>query len=198
MVANKTLKRIRGRGTGSVWSPKDFLDLGSRAAVDQALSRMARRGVLRRVARGLYEYPRVSPRLGVLSPDAHAVARAFAGRSGARLQPTGALAANALGLSAQVPARPAFLTDGPTRRLRIGNQTIYLRHAAPSRLRWGAVVHALAYLGQRGVTDSVLRQLRQLRQRLAAADRRTLLGDVRLAPDWMRPILDQLGPGASA
>jgi hypothetical protein len=57
------------------------------------------------------------------------------------------------------------------------------------------VVHALAYLGQRGVTDSVLRQLRQ---RLAAADRRTLLGDVRLAPDWMRPILDQLGPGASA
>ena len=73
-VSKQIVKRIRGKGMGFVFTPKDFLDLGSRAAVDQALSRLTRRGTIRRLGRGLYDYPRVSPHLGPLSPPLDLVA----------------------------------------------------------------------------------------------------------------------------
>src|SRR5258706_10045184 len=101
-IENKVLKRIYGAGVGSVLSQDDFLDLGSRAAVDKALSRLAAKGTIRRLARGLYDYPKTHPQLGVLAPDPGAVARAIAGKFATRLQPSGAYAANLLGLSTQV------------------------------------------------------------------------------------------------
>ena len=80
-------------GRGSVFVPGDFLDLGSREAVDLALHRLARKGTIRRLARGVYDFPKQHPVLGLLSPSADAVARALAGRDRTRLQPAGAYAA---------------------------------------------------------------------------------------------------------
>ena len=77
--------------------PADFLDLGSREAVDIALHRLARKGTIRRLARGVYDFPKEHPVLGPLSPSAEAVAKALAGRDRTRLQPAGAYAANVLG-----------------------------------------------------------------------------------------------------
>src|SRR5271165_7085278 len=114
-VDSQILARIRGRGEGSVLVPGDFLDLGSREAVDLALHRLARKATIRRLARGVYDFPKKHPVLGLLSPSADAVARALAGRDRTRLQPAGAYAANILGLSEQVPAKAVFLTDGPSR-----------------------------------------------------------------------------------
>ena len=189
MVANKALARIRGAGRGRVWCPRDFLDLGTRAAVDQALSRLARKDVVRRVARGLYHYPKLSQRFGMLSPDPNAVASALASSVGARLSPTGALAANMLGISSQVPARLAYLTDGPSRRIKVGAQVIDMRRTAPSRLRWGPVVHALDYLGKTAATDDVVNRLHD---RVRAGDAKKLLGDTRFAPGWMKPVLQRI------
>ena len=62
----KLISRIYGSGRGSAFTPNSFLDLGSRAAVDKALSRLAAKGTIRRLARGLYEYPREHPELGLL------------------------------------------------------------------------------------------------------------------------------------
>ena len=95
--------------------------------MDKALSRLTARGVIRRLARGLYEYPREHPELGTLSPDLEKVAKALAGKHRIRLQPAGAYAANLLGLSEQVPAKIVFLTDGPSRTVKIGRQEIHLR-----------------------------------------------------------------------
>ena len=107
--------------------PVDFLEFGSREAIDVTLHRLAKQGVIRRLARGLYDLPKEHPVLGTLMPSAEAVAQAVAGRDRTRLQPAGANAANMLGLTTQVPAKMVFMTDGPARTVKIGPMTIQLR-----------------------------------------------------------------------
>src|SRR5271166_1502505 len=130
----KILYRIRGKGRGSVHVPGDFLDLGSRAAVDLALHRLTKKGTIRRLSRGVYDFPDQHPVLGPLSPSADTIAQALAGRDRTRLQPAGASAANALGLSEQVPAKAVFLTDGPSRIVKVGPMTIRLRRTTPRNM----------------------------------------------------------------
>src|SRR5438445_13352785 len=133
-IDSRILAAIHVRGSGSVFVPADFLDLGSRQAVDIALHRFARKGTIRRLARGVYDFPKGHPVLGPLQPSAEAVARALAGRDRTRLQPAGAYAANALGLSEQVPAKAVFLTDGPSRTVKIGPMTIQLRQTTAKNM----------------------------------------------------------------
>ena len=121
-------------GRGTVLVPSDFLDLGSRRAVDLALHRLVKKGILRRLARGLYDYAKTHPTMGVLSPSPDAVAKAIAGKDRIRLQPFGAYAANLLRLSEQVPARIVFLTDGPSRKVKVARQTIELRRTTPRNM----------------------------------------------------------------
>jgi hypothetical protein len=193
-IESQTLARIRGDGPGSVFVPSDFLDLGSRQAVDLALHRLARKGTIRRLARGVYDFPKEHPVLGLLWPAADAVARALAGRDRTRLQPAGAYAANLLGLSEQVPARAVFLTDGPSRTVRIGPTTIQLRRTTPRNMEAagrlsGLLMQALRELGHEHVTPE---RRRHLKRTLPADRRRELLKDLRLAPAWMHPIFRDL------
>ena len=190
---SKISDRVRGRGRGAVWSPADFLDLGSRDAVDQSLSRLARRGVLRRLARGVYAYPKLSARLGALTPSPDDVAAALAKARGGRIQVSGARAANELGLSTQVPAQAVYLTDGPSRTVMVGRQVIRLKHVASTQMvgagtKAGMVIQALRYLG-RGVDPGVLRRLSS---QLSPDDRRSLRKSVPVAPGWVQPALWQL------
>lgn len=196
-VKNKVLKRIYQNGKGSVFSAKDFLDLGSRAAVDQTLARLARNDSIRRLKRGLYDYPKTSDRLGPLSPSPDQIAKAVAAKTGSRLMPSGAHAANALGLSTQVPARLTYLTDGPSRQIQVGNQTITLKHAVPKRfaLDGGSAlaVQALRYLGKDNVDDQVVDTLRQA---LSDQDKAKLQSKLSTLPGWIVPIAKQLTPAA--
>jgi hypothetical protein len=180
-----------------VFSPSDFLDLGSRAAVDQALSRLVRKGMLRRLARGLYDYPKTHPVLGVVTPTPEAIAKALVGKHGIRLQPSGAYAANLLGLSTQVPAKIVFLTDGPSRTVRVGNQEIRLvrttpRIMGPARRISGTVIQALRYLGPAQVDAAVIRALRR---KLRPADKQQLLRDLPFAPAWVGAHLRAIAQG---
>ena len=95
-LESNMLARIRSSGRGSVFVPVDFLDLGSRQGVDFVLHRLVKQGVLRRLARGLYDYPKSHPQLGMLSPSVNAIAEALAGRDRLRIQPSTAYAANLL------------------------------------------------------------------------------------------------------
>lgn len=189
-VSARIVRRVHARGRGVVFTPADFFDLGGRATIDQALSRLARKGAIRRLARGLYDYPRINPRLGPISPTPDAVAHAIAKKTRSAVQVAGAQAANALGLSTQVPAHAMFLTDGPPRRVTIGRSVVTLRHASPRHLiaagsAAGTVVQALRYLGKDAgpsVADTVA-------NRLSSSDRQRLMRDAVLAPGWMRPVL---------
>ena len=196
-IQNKIVHRIRGKGRGWVFTPKDFLDLGSRAAVDQSLSRLTKRSTIRRIGRGVYDFPRTHPRLGQLAPQPDDVAKAVSG--GANIQGSGAKAVNDLGLSTQVPAQPVYVTDGPSRNLSLysGNQVIKLRQAgAKNRVGMGSpsgqVLQALRHLGRRRVDSSVTTHLRHTLPPDVKRDlKRTSDRDHRVV-DWMRPVIDQI------
>ena len=174
-----------------MFTPAHFLDLGNRTAVAAALKRHKKAGLVRQVARGLYDYPIDHPTFGRVPPSADAVARALATRDAVRLQPTGAYAANVLGLSEQVPTRIVFLTDGPSRRIRFGQQEIVLQRTIPRNMatagrKSGTVIQALRHIGQRNVND---RTLAILKRQLTKKDRTQLRKDLRYAPGWIANIL---------
>lgn len=200
-VYDKLKRQVEKRGRGAVFVTREFLDLGSRASVDEALSRLAREGSVRRLGRGLYDYPRLHPTLGPVPADPDQIAGALARKTGGRLQSAGARAANALGLSTQVPARPVYLTDGRRRTVQVGGQTIELRHAEPRSLAGagrieGAVIQALRHLGPEHIDAATVERLRQtLNAREKAALRRETLS----APGWLVSTLQEIArPEAKA
>src|SRR6266850_4145600 len=193
-IDSKILSRIYGSKRGAMFTPSDFLDLGSRRAVDLAMHRLIKKKILRRLARGLYEYPREHPELGTLSPDIERVAKALAGKGRLRLQPAGAYATNLLGLSEQVPAKAVFLTDGPSRTVKIGRQEIQLRHTTPRNMAAagrlsGLLMQAFRHLGKEHITPQ---RLAHLKRTLPGKERRQLLKDMSLAPTWMHPLFREL------
>jgi hypothetical protein len=190
------MKRARASGRGSVFTPRDFLDVADRAAVDQALSRLVKGGKLRRLVRGLYDFPKIHPKLGPLAPAPDDVAKALARETGSQVQIAGARAANALGLSTQVPAKSTYLTDGPSRRVVLGKRVVDLRHASPKHLiapgsPAGTVVQALRHVGSDRAADVA----RIAARRLSPNDKKTLASSAVQAPAWMRPTLVSIANG---
>lgn len=193
-VDAKVLERIRNRGRGWVFTPAHLADLGSRNAVASALKRHKAAGTVRQLARGLYDYPIEDTVLGIVAPSAEAIARALVARDAIRLQPSGAYAANVLGLSEQVPSRIVFLTDGPARKIKIGKREILLLHTTPRNMatagrKSGTLIQALRYLGQKQVNDDVLTILRR---HITPADYPAIQKDLRHAPVWIAEILRSL------
>lgn len=192
--------RIQGNGRGWCFTPNAFLDLASNGAIWVALSRLVQKGVIRRLARGLYDYPRQHPKLGVLAPDPDTVAKALANRDAIRLQPSGAYAANLLGLSEQVPAKVVFLTDGPARRVKLERREIILKNTTPRNMATagrisGTVIQALRFVGKKQLNDAHIAHLREL---LPGAAKAQLLKDRIYAPGWMHTIIDAITGGAHA
>ncbi|MCB9952506.1 MAG: hypothetical protein H6824_16145 [Planctomycetaceae bacterium] len=197
-IESKVLQRIYGRGRGSVHTQVSFSDLGQRDTVDKTLKTLTDRGTLRRLAKGLYDYPMIHPKLGPLTPPPETIAKALAGGEAMRIQPSGAYAANLLGLSLQVPANVEFLTDGNNRKVEVGNQTITLKRTTPKNMATagrisGLVIQALRYLGQSAVDETVVRKLAAI---LSDKDRNTLKRDLKYAPAWIAKIMRQLADGA--
>lgn len=186
--------RIRRARPGTVFTPALFTTMGSREAIDKALQRLVARGELRRLSRGLYDKPMQHPRLGVLWPTKEAVIAALAGKDRIRLQPTGAYAANLLGLSDQVPARVELLTDGTNRTVKAGPMRIVLKRTTPRQMALagrpaGLVIQGLRSLGREHLTPQ---RLALLRRTLPEQERRILASNLALAPLWMHASLREL------
>jgi len=198
---NQMISRIYGHGRGWVFTPDHFKDLGSRDAIASALKRYKHAGLIRQLARGLYDYPKVDPQLGLLQPSTDDIAKALTGRDATRIQPTGAYAANLLRLSTQVPMKVVYLTDGLSRTVQIGNRQITLKRTTPRNMATsgkttGLLIQALRHLGQRNVDDRIITQLDR---RLDANAKAQLMKDIRHAPAWIADIFRKLaGKEASA
>ncbi len=195
-IANNILKRIRRR-KNKVWTPKDFLDLGKRAAVDKALSRLAENGDLRRIGHGLYDMPRFNPILKRPAPvSIDAVVTAIARRDGIRIMPDGSVTANVLGLTNAVPAKAKYVTDGTSRSLMIDGRMIHLRHAGRKVMYWadnkqaGPVVQAIRWLGPQAMKDE--RALSALKRHLPDPVKQDLIRNVRHLPGWIASVVDNL------
>jgi len=193
-IANKIVSRIYGHGRGWCFTPKNFADLGSTESVRVKLFRLAKQKIIRRLAKGLYDYPEEHKQLGLLSPSPDAVAEALAYHDRIRVQPTGAYAANLLGLSEQVPAKVVYLTEGRARRVKLGNREILLKQTTPQHMVTagrisGTVIQALRYIGKDRLTPE---HVRALRRKLNAADKKCLKADLIHTPAWMHKCLRQI------
>ncbi len=193
-IDSKVRSRIYGNGKGWVFTPKHFQDMGSSAAIDSTLRRLKAAGTIRQLARGLYDFPAQDPVLGTVAPSADAIARALVVRDAIRLQPSGAYAANELGLSDQVPSRIVFLTDGPARKIKIGKREIHLHHTTPRNMatagrKSGTLIQALRHIGQDQVDEKVLSILRR---QITDSDRPIIQKDLHHAPAWIADLLRPL------
>lgn len=183
-MTGQILEHAGRRPEGAPIAPKALLHLGSRAAVDQALSRLVRCGKLLRAGRGLYVRP-VEGRFGVRAPAVEQLLEAVAIQTGEVVAPNGAAAANTLGLTTQVPIRPVYLTSGRSRKLTLGNQTVELRHAPRWQLalagQAGEAVRALAWLGP----EQAEAAMAKLKRKLPPSALQELVAAVPQFPDWL-------------
>src|SRR5574344_963454 len=145
-VENKILEKSRKRGRGTVFFVGDFISYGSRNSVNKALERLTEKGLMLRVARGIYCYPKIEKvyGLGAVPPSLEDIAKAMAKRDGARIIPTGLFAQYQLGLTQQVPMNVVYLTDGVSRTIDLGEgKNIKFKHTSP---RYFAIRSQLALL----------------------------------------------------
>ena len=193
-IDSKILSRVQSHGRGWVFTPAHFDNLAGRSTVSIVLKRHTDAGTFRNLARGLYDYPKTDPQLGLLQPTIDDITNALAGRDEIRLQPSGAYAANRLGLSTQVPMKVVYLTDGRSRTVQIGKRQILLRNTTPKNMAAagkisGLIIQALKHLGKDQVDDHVIDQLDR---RLDDTARKQLLKDIRSAPAWIADIFRKL------
>ncbi|MCY4259115.1 MAG: DUF6088 family protein [Rhodobacteraceae bacterium] len=170
---------------GATLSARECLHLGERAAIDQALSRLVKRGDLMRIRRGIFVLP-IPSRFGKRPPSVAAVVASLARSTGERISINGASAANLLGLSTQNPTRYVYWTSGPDRVLTLGAQRVELKHVpnwklCASESRAGHAFRALAYIGR----VEAGRALRHIRPQLTDDEWLELLSLRANAPLWM-------------
>ncbi|HQY22453.1 MAG TPA: DUF6088 family protein [Gammaproteobacteria bacterium] len=183
--------RIIEHGRGWCFTPKHFLDLDSVTGVRSALSRLEKAKVIRRLRQGLYDYPREHPSLGVLPPKAEEVAKAISEKNGIQVQPSGAYAANLIGLSEQVPGRVVFLTNGPSKKVKIGKQEILFRTTTeknmyPAGTKVGLVIQAFRNLGKENIDNIAQARTRKF---LFGTSKSELIKNLKYSPQWIRVLI---------
>ena len=199
---SKTLDaRLTAAPPRRVWTPSDFLDLGSRDAVDKALQRRAKQGALRRIDRGLYDRPRFNSLTRQPSPpDPGAVIEAVARRDQIRLLVDGMTAANDLGFTTAVPAKIVVHADARLRPIQLGQMVITFKPTAASKLTWAGrpamrLVQALHWLRDTASDDDGAAAL-SARAGAVLADpdrgpaiRQDLVKGFTALPAWMQDLL---------
>jgi hypothetical protein len=193
-LKQQILEQVAGLPEGATLGAKELLHLGSRAALDQALSRLVRQGLLMRAGRGVYVRP-IETRFGVRAPSAEKVVLAIASLRGETVVSHGAAAANALGLTTQVPVRVVYLTSGRSRHLKLGAQTVEMKHAPSWQLIKGGepageAMRALVWMGPTHASEA----LKTLKQKLPEAEFRALGATRNILPGWLAEQVSAISP----
>lgn len=183
--------RIKKGGKGSIIFPADYSEIGSAEAVKKVLLRLEHQGFLQRLAFGIYLYPKKSKLLGSLTPGLEEIAKAIAERDAARIVPTGVYALNRLGLSTQVPLNVVYLTDGASRKVRVGKRFIRFKKTSPRNLAAigpisRLVIQALKAIGMGKVEPHEERRILEV---LKNEKIENIKNDILFAPEWIKKIL---------
>lgn len=174
--------------------PNAFSDLKNEEAVLMALSRLQRTGMIRRLTQGLYQYPRTHPVLGTLPPQPDAVAKALSEKNNLKLLPSGAYAANLIGLIEQYQAN-YFSHEWPFKKNQDWKSEIIFAMFVSQRCtqqeqKLGLRIRGfLKNIGKNNV-DEVAR--RRLQAFLKETPRKELENNLKYAPHWIRLILRAL------
>lgn len=190
----QVLDKIKKAKRGTLYFSESFLSAGNAKAVNKALERLTKAGELLRVATGIYVRPEIDPVIGSVTPGIETIAEAIARRDKARIIPTGVYALNRLGLSTQVPLNVVYLTDGAARKIKIGKRTITFKRATPKNVAAtgnisSLVIQALKAIGKNKVTTD---EITKIQEQLKKEKITHLQHDIRLAPDWIRRIMQPI------
>ena len=185
------LDKIHKLERGSIFFPEDFASIGNSESVRQALSRICKNGTIIRLSKGVYLYQVIDEELGIFYPSVERIGKAISKRDKSRIVPTGALALNRLGLSTQVPVNVIFLTDGITRKINIGKQTVTFKHTNPKSLSFRGKITPLAVAALKEIgKDNILPdELLKIKKALQSEPTEIVLSDAYLAPRWITDII---------
>lgn len=185
-LAEKIKNHIQERDQGWCFTPTDFSDLANNEVVRQTLSRLNKVGLIDRLAKGVYYYPRYHNVLGKLPPKIEGIIAAIQNAYHIKCQPTGAYAANLLGLSEQVPTNIVLLTDGQSKNIKIGNKKIIFKRTTPKNMLTagtitGLIIQAIKYIGKEHINNDYLKQIKS---HLSNQQMKLIGREVHLAPAW--------------
>lgn len=193
-IDDKIIRIVSKCGRGTILFPANFIRIGESRSVLKALERLVTKGVLIRLARGIYCYPKEDKVLGleVVYPSYEEIAQSIAQRDKARIAPTGVYAMNILGFTTQVPMNLVFLTDGSPRSITLFNgHKITFKHAAPKKLAFQnkmaqLITASLQEIGKECITDAHKEQLKKV---LSSFREEQISADYSLMPVWIRTIV---------
>ncbi|MCF8292700.1 MAG: DUF6088 family protein [Chitinophagaceae bacterium] len=192
LTEKQIIARIRAHGRGFVFTSKLFSALmNDSGSVRTALTRLVQKKAIRRLAHGLYDLPEVHPKLGPISPSVEKVITAIKTSDAIEVQPTGAYAANLLGLSTQIPMRIELYTNGPKRKIQFGKQEILLKPTTPKNMigvgtKAGLILHALRQIGKDNVTDEMVVRIKS---QIEEKDIKPIKKQLQYAPAWVAKIM---------
>lgn len=187
------VKRIKDFRKQRLFFTDDFVDIANYKAVSKALERLAVKGTVIRVAKGIYARYKLDPLLGEIFPTTEQIAEAIAKRDHARIVPTGAYALNALGLSTQVPMNVVYLTDGTARKIKIGKQSIQFKKTNPRNLAAKGKISSLVIQALKAIGNNKMKEDDHLKIMKILKEEKTehLNHDIKLAPEWIRKIMKE-------
>lgn len=194
---NKIAERIEEMAKGTIFFPSDFVDISSTDSIRQTLSRLVKRGKIRRIAQGIYCIPRENKMLGLeIMPTSDEIAKRVAERDRVKIIPTGDFALNQTGLSTQLPVNTVYLTNGARKQIALSNgNKIIFRESNELRIFEFAsqlmmlIVSAMRTIGESLITESQIEKLKELICNVTEQD---YSHDIVLAPAWVRKKLEAL------
>jgi hypothetical protein len=164
---DKAFYFIVGHGRGWAFSSSDMMTKFSRQQSDNLLSDLVKDGKIRRVSRGIYDYPKYSELLQKeLLPDIDQVARAYARKFNWRIEVSGESALNLLGLSTQIEGKYTYLSDGANRSYEVFGTTLEFKKTSLKNIGFkhkesSLVVQALKALGKEQINDEVISKIKK-------------------------------------
>lgn len=194
-ASNSVVNRIEQMEKGSIFFPSDFMDISSSDAIRQSLSRMVKKGSIKRIAQGIYCIPRENKMLGLeIMPTYDEIAKRVAERDKVKIVPTGDTALNQTGLSTQIPVNTIYLTNGARKQIALANgNKIIFRESNELRIfefvsrLMMLVVSAMRTIGESLITDNQVERLKELSNKVPLQDYNH---DIMLAPAWVRKKLE--------
>jgi hypothetical protein len=194
-VIKQIRKQIEKQGEGKIFFISDFINIGVYDSVRKSLQRLEYEKFIIRISKGIYYYPKTDKLLGLIYPSAEQIGKAIAKRDKARITPTGSYALFVLGLSTQVPTNFVYLTDGSSRKVKVGKQKIVFKKTSPKNLNSSyplsnLIIQALKTIGNNNISENEIHKLRTIIKDSKEADK--IKTDMANAPVWIRKIISNI------
>ena len=194
-ISTKIENTIKQSEKGKLIFISDFSELNNYDTVRKSLQRLVKKDLIIRISKGIYYYPKKDEILGILYPSIEEIGKAIAKRDKARIIPTGAFAQHLLGLSTQIPMNVIYLTDGSTRKIKIGKQTIVFKKTSPKNLSYEnqlsiLIIQSLKSKKENNITEKEKQIVKEII--IQSGKQKEIEKDIKNAQVWIRKIILQI------